>query len=159
MLVGEAPGKEEAATGRPFVGPAGKVLGALLDRLAIPRRDIWITNTYKIRPVSEGSRGEVNRAPRSGEIKQHRWILDREIQIIRPKVIVALGAVAASALIGQNFRVKENRGRWFPGPDGSRVMATYHPSYLLRLRGPDYEAARDEMLADLSKAWGEAKGA
>lgn len=153
MLVGEAPGREEAESGHPFVGTAGKVLSALLNRLAIPRETIWITNTYKIRPVTERGPNRVNRAPRPSEVKAHRWILDREIEIIRPRVIVCLGSVAASALIHPNFRVTEDRGCWFDGPNGSRIMATFHPSYLLRLRGPDYETARDAMMADLSKAW------
>lgn len=156
MLVGEAPGREEAESGRPFVGAAGKVLSALLNRLAIPREKIWITNTYKIRPVAERGPNLVNRPPRPSEVKAHRWILDREIEIIRPHVIVCLGSVAATALIHPNFRVKADHGCWFDGPHGSKIMATYHPSYLLRLRGPDYETARDEMMADLSKAWGEA---
>ena len=157
MLVGEAPGREEAASGHPFVGPAGKVLGALLDRLGIPRPEIWITNTYKIRPISQTESGTANRPPRVSEVAAHRWILEREIRLVRPRVIVCLGAIAASALIHPGFRVKENRGVWFPGPEGSRIRATYHPSYLLRLRGPDYEIARDELLADLGRAWGEAR--
>lgn len=157
MLVGEAPGREEAASGHPFVGPAGKVLTSMLDRLSIPRPRIWITNTYKIRPFIESDRGGVNRPPRASEIKAHRWILDREIELVHPRVIVCLGAVAAKALLGPDFRLKEERGCWHPGPHGSRVLATFHPSYLTRLRGVEYEEARDAMLADLSKAWGEAQ--
>ena len=124
--------------------------------LGIPRQDIWITNTVKTRPVVPPGLGRENRPPRAGEIAAHRAILDQEIQIIRPRVVVCLGAVAASALIHRDFKMRQERGQWFPGPEGARAMATYHPSYLLRLRGPDYEAARDEMAADLSKAWAEA---
>jgi DNA polymerase len=157
MLVGEAPGKSEVRARRPFVGPAGEVLNRMLDLLAIPRSDQWVTNTVKLRPTAPGVRGEVNRPPSPEEVTAFRSILDREIAIIRPAVIVCLGAVAASALIHPAFKVRQERGTWFTGPNGSRVIATYHPSYLLRLRGPAYEVLRDEMLADLATAWAEVK--
>jgi DNA polymerase len=117
---------------------------------------LWITNVVKIRPTAMGVGGEVNRAPLAGEVAAYRDILDREISIIRPQVILCLGAVAASALIHPNFRIRDERGRWFPSTVGGKIGATYHPSYLLRLRGPEYESARDQMLADLSTAWGDA---
>ncbi len=156
MLVGEAPGKEEVAANRPFVGPAGKALNRLLETLGIPRERLWITNLVKIRPTVETGRGRSNRPPRVGEIAAHQGILREEIRIIRPKVILCLGATAASALIHPNFRISEERGRQFPGLWNSILKATYHPSYLLRLRGPDYEAVRDAMAADLLNAWAEA---
>jgi uracil-DNA glycosylase family 4 len=156
MLVGEAPGEAEVKAGRPFVGAAGTVLNQMLDRLAIPRNKLWITNVVKIRPTAEGQRGEVNRAPTTSEVATYRSILDEEIAIVRPRVIVGLGAIAGSALIHPNFRVQSERGQWYPGPHGTRATATYHPAYLLRRRGPGYESARDEMLADLARAWGEA---
>jgi uracil-DNA glycosylase family 4 len=158
MLVGEAPGSAEAEAHRPFVGPAGLVLNRLLDRLSIPRSALWITNVVKIRPVAEGLRTKVNRPPTATEIATFQAILDEEISLIRPRVIVCLGSVAASTLIHPSFRVVSERGEWHPGPFGARVMATYHPAYLLRRRGPGYESARDEMLADLSRAWAEALG-
>jgi DNA polymerase len=158
MLVGEAPGKSEVEAHRPFVGQAGLVLSRMLDELAILRHQIWITNTVKIRPVAPGVVGEVNRAPTASEVAAFGEILEDEIGIIRPRVILCLGAVAASALIHPNFRIVSERGRWFPGPGDTRLMATYHPAYLLRRRGPAYEAARDEMLSDLSRAWAEALG-
>ncbi len=158
MLVGEAPGKAEVAAGRPFVGPAGEILNRLLDRLAIPRSALWITNAVKRRPIVAGAREEVNRAPTPAEIAAFRPILLDEIRIVRPRVVLCLGAVAASALIHPQFRISQERGRWFPGPAGTRLTATYHPSYLLRRRGADYEAARDATLADLGRAWGEAVG-
>ena len=156
MLVGEAPGKEEVETKRPFQGPAGKVLDRLLELVGIPREQLWITNVVKIRPFVETGGKKVNRPPRADEIAAHIGILREEIRIIRPKVILCLGATAASALIHPNFRIGEERGRWFPGPGESLLAATYHPSYLLRLRGPDYESIRDAMAADLLRAWGEA---
>jgi uracil-DNA glycosylase family 4 len=157
MLVGEAPGEAEVAAQRPFVGPAGKVLDRLLARLSIPRDALWITNVVKLRPVLESGENRINRPPRVGEVQAFRGILDREIAIIRPAVILGLGATAAAALAEPNLRIRDVRGHWFPGPGGARVLVTYHPSYLLRLRGPDYEAARDAMLADLALAWGEAQ--
>ncbi|HEX5415992.1 MAG TPA: uracil-DNA glycosylase [Chloroflexota bacterium] len=157
MLVGEAPGQVEVERGRPFQGPAGRVLDELLDRLAIPRSELYITNVVKIRPYVENGRNRVNRPPRAGEVHAFSWILDREIAIVRPRVIVCLGAVAANALIHPKFALKQDRGRWFEGPEGARILATYHPSYLLRLRGPDYEVARDATAADLAKAWAAAQ--
>jgi len=157
MLVGEAPGKEEVMANRPFQGPAGKVLNRLLERSSIPRDQLWITNVVKIRPVVDTGRGPVNRPPRASEVAAHQGILREEIRIIGPKVILCLGATAASALIHPNFRIGEERGRWFSGPEGSRLMATYHPSYLLRLRGAEYESARDAMAADLLRAWAAAE--
>lgn len=157
MLVGEAPGKVEVERGRPFQGPAGRVLDGLLDRLAIPRSELYITNVVKIRPYVDNRRNRVNRPPRAGEVRAFSWILHREIAIVRPRVIVCLGAVAANTLIHPKFALKQNRGCWFEGPEGARILATYHPSYLLHLRGPDYEVARDAMAADLSKAWSAAR--
>jgi DNA polymerase len=157
MLVGEAPGKVEVERGRPFQGPAGRVLDELLDRLAIPRQDLYVTNVVKIRPYVENGQNKVNRAPRASEVRAFVWILQRELAIVRPRVVVALGAVAANALIHPKFALKQDRGCWFDGPEGSRILATYHPSYLLRLRGPDYEAARDAMASDLSNAWAAAQ--
>lgn len=157
MLVGEAPGKVEVERGRPFQGPAGRVLDELLDRLAIPRQDLYITNVVKIRPYVENCHNKANRPPRAGEVRAFGWILHREVAIVRPRVIVCLGAVAANALIQPKFALKQNRGCWYEGPEGARILATFHPSYLLRLRGPDYETARDHVAADLSKAWAAAK--
>jgi DNA polymerase len=158
MIVGEAPGKSEVEAHRPFVGQAGLVLNRMLDELAIPRQQLWITNTVKIRPVAPGVASEVNRAPTASEVTAFRAILDEEIEIIQPRVILCLGAVAASALIHPSFRIVSERGLWFPGPGDSRLLATYHPAYLLRQRGPGYEVARDQMLADLSRVWAEALG-
>jgi len=157
MLVGEAPGKEEAVAGRPFVGAAGIGLNTLLERLNIPRADLWITNVVKTRPVRQGRRGEVNRAPTAREIARDKDVVDAEISIVSPRVIVCLGAVAATTLIHPNFRMGDEHGCWFPGPSGARLMATYHPAYLLRLQGLDYETVRDAVLADLARAWGEAQ--
>ena len=157
MLVGEAPGKVEVERGRPFQGPAGRVLDELLDRLAIPRQDLYITNVVKIRPYVENGRDKVNRPPWQSEVRAFVWIVHRELAIVRPRAVVCLGAVAANALIHPKFALKQDRGRWYDGPEGTRILATFHPSYLLRLRGSDYETARDEMAADLSKAWSAAR--
>ena len=158
MLVGEAPGQEEVTVGKPFQGPAGKALDRLLELVEIPRQELWVTNLVKTRPFVETRRDRVNRPPSADEVAAHVGILREEIRIIRPKVILCLGVTAASALIHQNFKVGEERGRWFPGPEQSLLTATYHPSYLLRLRGPNYEAVRDAMAADLLRAWSTAIG-
>ena len=132
VLVGEAPGMQEAKTGRPFVGPAGHLLDRELERAGIQRSEIYITNAVKCRPTQAGPRGVKNRQPSSDEIIEWRDVLYRELEIVSPVVTAALGRIAASVLIGPKFEITKLRGQWFEGKDERRLIATYHPSYLLR---------------------------
>lgn len=163
MLVGEAPGQEEARQGRPFVGRAGRLLDQALAAAGIPRAAVWITNVVKVRPVARGDRGARNRAPTVAEVRFWLPYLEEEIALVRPRAILCLGATAARALLGREVTLNRNRGRWRPGAGGAQIGVTYHPAYLVRLRAVDpaaYARATDELAADLAAArevaWGAA---
>lgn len=146
MLVGEQPGDQEDLAGRPFIGPAGKLLDQALAQAGLDRSALYVTNTvkhFKFEP-----RGKVRLHKRADPDEQQacRPWLDAEITQLRPELILCLGAVAASAILGRGFRLTEERGKWFARADGTPVMATLHPAYLLRL--PD-AAARERGFADL----------
>lgn len=145
MIIGQGPGEQEARAGRPFVGPSGEVLNAALDIAGINRTNVWITNTIKHWATNVNERGrKVNRDPKAGEVAACRIWLDSELTIVQPKILVCIGRPAAQALIDKKFKITEQRGQWFTGPNGEDVIATFHPSYLLRLKANDvaaYEAA------------------
>lgn len=133
VLVGEAPGADEEKQGRPFVGRAGKLLDEALEKAGLERADIWITNVVKIRPSEPGANGRRrNRPPTSEERAVFRPWLERELRIIAPDSVVCMGATAASALLGRNVKITQERGHWLDGPAGTRLLTTYHPAYLLR---------------------------
>ncbi|MBI2906182.1 MAG: uracil-DNA glycosylase [Chloroflexi bacterium] len=134
-VVGEAPGAEEEAAGRPFVGFAGRLLDRLLREVLVLREELWITNLVKWRPVDERDGGRRTRAPRAGEAKLARAWLESELQIIRPCLILCLGNHAARALISPTFQVAADHGRWHAGPFGAQIMATFHPAYAGRFGG------------------------
>ena len=133
MLIGEAPGMEEERLGEPFVGKAGELLDKVLTAMGLKRRDVYISNIVKYRPkTGEGSQGSGNRKPTAREMEVCLPIVRREISIIRPKVIVALGGTAIGGLIGDaDARITQLRGK-FLRCQGVPVMPTFHPSYLLR---------------------------
>lgn len=132
VLVGEAPGAQEDRLGRPFVGAAGQLLDQELQLAGIPRDGVYITNIVKCRPTVYVEGRKTNRSPTAREVATWRDVLMRELEIISPAVILCLGAVAASVLIHPGFAMKAERGQWFDGPLGMRVMATFHPAFLLR---------------------------
>src|SRR2546429_7060678 len=134
MFIGEAPGVEEDAQGEPFVGRAGQLLTKIIKAMGCAREDVYIANILKCRPdVPAGSFG--NRAPTPREMQACRPYLMEQIGIIRPKVIVALGAVAVEGLLGTRSPMRELRGRW-NSFNGTPLMITYHPAYLLRNQSP-----------------------
>ncbi len=159
MVVGEGPGEVEDRTGRPFQGPAGQLFDRALAKAGIDRALLWVTNTVKSRAADPVGRRLKNRPPRMDEIDACRPWLDAEIDIIRPRVIVCLGASAAKGLIDRKFKIGEQRSQWFPGPHGSAVLATYHPSYPLRLQGEAFERVFGIIVEDLARAWERAVGA
>lgn len=152
MLVGEGPGQVEDRVGRPFVGPAGKLLSRALTEAGIDRSEVWLTNVVKSRPAESVGGRLRNRPPRPDEIEACRPWLDAELTIVRPAVVVCLGASAANGLIHPGFRIGEERGRWFPGPFGTVALATYHPSYPLHLTGPSFDRVLAIIVGDLSRA-------
>jgi DNA polymerase len=134
MLIGEQPGDQEDLTGRPFVGPAGKVLDRALEAAGIERTQIYITNAVKHFKNEPRGKRRLHKKPDTGEIEACRWWLDNELEIIQPAVAVALGATAARALMQKALAINANRGRLVALPGGGKGLITVHPSYLLRLQ-------------------------
>lgn len=137
MLVGEAPGPQEDRDGRPFVGRSGRLLDEVLGQLGIERERLWISNLVKVWPNVRKGRSLRTRPPRAAEKKASRPFFDREVALIAPRVLLAIGGTAASGLLGRKVALGEIRGRWQDGPGGIPTLVTYHPSYLLRLDGMD----------------------
>jgi DNA polymerase len=151
MLVGEQPGDEEDLSGRPFVGPAGRLLDHALAAAGIDRSRLYVTNAVKHFKWQLRGKRRLHKTPAQREIEAcHPW-LEREIAVLRPRVIVCLGATAAQALLGAHFRVSTMRGRFVRSPHAGHVFATLHPSALLRLRDREArEAAFVQLVEDLS---------
>ena len=154
MLIGQGPGEQEAKRGRPFIGPAGKMLDQALGAANIDRGKLWITNAIKHWSTTRNERGTlVNRAPKVGEINACRVWWENEVAIIKPQILVCIGGPAAQAVIDKKFQITKQRGQWFAGPNGEAVIATLHPSYLIRLQAVDqaaFERAWQQVTDDLN---------
>ena len=151
-FVGEQPGDQEDQAGKPFVGPAGKLLDSALAKAGIDRKKVYVTNAVKHFKWEPRGKRRIHRKPNAAEIAACRPWLDSEIASIRPKVIVCLGATAAQALLGKDFRVTQHRGEFIESTLAPYVAATVHPSSILR--APDENARHEEMarfIADLKK--------
>jgi len=134
MLVGEQPGDQEDRMGRPFVGPAGRLLDQALAEAEIERSEVYVTNVvkhFKWAPAERGKR-RIHKKPRYSEIQACRPWLDAELERVKPEVLVCLGASAAQALLGKDFRVSRQRGQLIQSPLAPHVIATVHPSSILR---------------------------
>lgn len=145
MLVGEQPGDREDLAGHPFVGPAGLMLDRALEQAGIDRSEVFVTNVvkhFKWEPAERGKR-RIHKKPRGSEIAACRAWLDAELEAVHPEVVVCLGATAAQALLGKNFSVMRQRGQWVESGLAPHVLATVHPSSLLR--APDDETRHREM--------------
>jgi len=149
LLVGEGPGETEDLMGRPFVGRAGQLLEKMLESIGFAREDVYICNTVKCRPTSPGERGPKNRAPDPTEMANCRPYLDEQIEIIRPRVILALGAPAAKSFLGRDFQITKQRGCWYTGPHGIDLMVTFHPAYVLRQTGGELTQVKRLVWNDL----------
>ena len=150
MLVGEQPGDQEDRQGHPFVGPSGKLLDTALEEAGIDRNRVYITNSvkhFKFVVIERGRR--LHKKPSAGEIRACNPWLQEEIRLLKPRVIVALGATAAQALLGKQFRVTQDRGKPVASEKAEAVFATVHPSAVLRARDQDREQARDEFFRDI----------
>lgn len=146
MMVGEQPGDQEDRLGHPFVGPAGQILDRALGDAGLDRKAIYVTNTVKHFKHEMRGKRRLHKRPNQDEIRKCRWWLDKEIAIVRPKLIVALGATAAQALTGRKLTLTRERGRPLTLWDGQQGMLTVHPSSILRM--PD-ETARHEAFEGL----------
>jgi DNA polymerase len=132
MLVGEQPGDEEDRSGRPFVGPAGKVLDSALREAGLPREELYITNAVKAFRFEERGKRRIHQTPRSREINICRPWLNAEIAAGQPAAIVCLGATAAESLLGRKVKISQERGRLQPHHSAGQLCVTYHPSAVLR---------------------------
>ncbi len=143
MLVGEQPGDREDVEGAPFVGPAGKLLDRALEEAGIDRRKVHVTNAVKHFKWTPRGKRRIHKRPGAEEIRACRPWLDAEMEVVKPRVLVALGATAAQALLGRQFRLTEHRGEFVESPLAPLVTATVHPSSILR--APD-DASRHQAM-------------
>jgi len=137
MLVGEQPGDQEDKQGRPFVGPAGRVLAEALADTGIDRKDVFITNAVKHFKWEPRGKRRLHKRPNTHEIQQCRWWLDLERNLVKPEIVVALGVTALHSLYGKGIPVSKVRGRVIEMLDETRMLATVHPSYILRIQDDD----------------------
>jgi uracil-DNA glycosylase family protein len=153
MFVGEQPGDQEDLAGRPFVGPSGRLLDSALEQAGIDRKEAYLTNAvkhFKWVPSERGKR-RIHKTPNSYEMRAcHPW-LEAEIEVVKPRVIVALGATAAKAVFGPTVKVLANRGRVLTTPLAEAGFTTVHPSAVLRAPGEQRAAAEKAFFADLKK--------
>jgi uracil-DNA glycosylase len=150
MLVGEQPGDREDIEGRPFVGPAGRVLDTALEQAGIDRSRVYVTNVVKHFKWRPRGKRRIHQKPNMEEIAACRPWLDAELERVKPRVLVCLGATAAQALLGRQFRVSRQRGEFVDSPLAERVTATVHPSSILRTDDDSREAAMADLVKDLS---------
>ena len=139
-FVGEQPGDQEDVQGRPFVGPAGQLFDRGLEQAMINRAACYVTNAVKHFKFEERGKRRIHQKPTTGEVKHYRWWLVKELELVRPKIVVALGGTAVLALTGKALAITRSRGPFDFG--GQAGFITVHPSYLLRL--PDEESRRRE---------------
>jgi uracil-DNA glycosylase len=152
MMVGEQPGNDEDLAGKPFVGPAGRVLDRALETAGIARSDVYVTNVVKHFKWEPKGKRRIHAKPNHLEISACLPWLEAELDIVKPVALVCLGATAAQALLGPKFRVTKQRGEWVAARWAPRMMATVHPSAILR--APDDDARHAEMerfVADLKR--------
>jgi DNA polymerase len=153
MLVGEQPGDKEDLAGRPFVGPAGRVLDQALEAAGIPRAEVFVTNAVKHFKHEMRGKRRLHKRPNAYEIERCKIWLDLERRIVKPTAIVALGATAARSLFGRPVTIAKLRGRMVELPDGSAAFVTIHPSFLLRIQDDaDKEREYRNFVADLRPA-------
>jgi probable DNA metabolism protein len=154
MLVGEQPGDQEDIAGRPFVGPAGQMLDKALAEAGVPRDRAYVTNAVKHFKHELRGKRRIHQTPTTGEVSACRWWLDAERRLVRPRVILALGATAAMAVFGKATPIAAHRGKALQLADQSQGLVTYHPSFLLRIPDPTAKAkAYAALVEDLSLAW------
>jgi DNA polymerase len=153
VLVGEQPGNDEDLAGKPFVGPAGRLLDQALAEAGIERSQTYVTNVVKHFKWEPKGKRRIHKKPGAREIAACRPWLDAELAVLQPKLLVCLGATAAQALLGNKFKVRQQRGQWVESPLAPSVMATVHPSSILRaIKDEDRRAQMKAFVADLKKA-------
>ena len=150
MFVGEQPGDEEDVAGHPFVGPAGRLFDKALVEAGIARDKAYVTNVVKHFKWKPRGKRRIHEKPRASEIRACEPWLAAELEVVRPRILVCLGATAAQALLGKDFRVTQMRGQWLQSGHAERTLATVHPSSILRAPDADARAAQyEEFVKDL----------
>ena len=149
MLIGEQPGAQEDLAGKPFVGPAGKLLRTALTAAGVDYRDLYVTNTVKHFKFERRGKARLHKRATASEQTACRPWLAAELLRVQPSLVLALGAMAAQTLFGGDFRLTAERGQWKRLSGGRRAMATWHPSALLRMPSPGREQAHQEFFADI----------
>ena len=150
LLIGEQPGNEEDLQGRPFVGPAGRLLDEALEAAGIDRRLTYVTNVVKHFKWEPRGKRRIHKKPNTTEIEACRPWIEAEIAVVKPKIIVCLGATAAQTLLGKEFRVSTQRGQPIPSTLAPFVMATVHPSSILRADEESRQIEFERFVADLT---------
>jgi uracil-DNA glycosylase family protein len=148
MFVGEQPGDQEDRQGAPFVGPAGALLDKALEDAGIPRADVYVTNAVKHFKWEPRGKRRIHKKPRISEMKACRPWLEAELRAVKPVVVVCLGSTAAQSVFGPQFKLMQNRGQVLPSNLAERVVATIHPSAVLRAPDPEGRRAAYEMLVE-----------
>ena len=153
MLVGEQPGDKEDLAGKPFVGPAGRILDSALADAGIPRKETFVTNAVKHFKFEPRGKRRLHKRPNAYEIERCKWWQERERAIVRPQLVVALGATAARSLMGRVVTITRARGQALTLADGTQLLVTIHPSALLRIREEaEKHAAYAAFVKDLKSA-------
>jgi len=153
MLIGEQPGNDEDLDGHPFVGPAGRVLDKALQEAGIDRKEVFVTNAVKHFKHEMRGKRRLHKRPDPGEIEACRWWQHIERELVKPKLMVALGATAARSVFERVITINKVRGEVIPVADGGRALVTIHPSYLLRIQEErDKRAEYVRFVADLRTA-------
>jgi uracil-DNA glycosylase len=153
MLVGEQPGDKEDLAGKPFVGPAGRILDQALEQAGVARREVFVTNAVKHFKHEQRGKRRLHKKPNNYEIDRCKWWLNGELAIVRPAAVVALGASAARSLLGRPITIGSVRGQALKLEDGTVVFVTIHPSWLLRIRDDaDKQREYRALVADLRRA-------
>jgi uracil-DNA glycosylase len=150
MIVGEGPSEADDASGHPFSGPSGRLLESWLEALGLDRERVWLTNVVRCRAAQLDGARLRNRPPRSAEVHACRLWMDAECALVRPRLVLCVGATAARALVGREFKMTRDRGRWLSLADGTPALATYNPAYVLRLEDTAREEAESQVDTDLA---------
>lgn len=153
VLVGEGPGENEDKLGRPFVGRAGQLLDKALADAGLQRSQVYITNTVKCRAADWSTGRPVNRPPTEEETTACRQWLVPQLGLIKPKVILCIGAPSAKNLIKRNFQITKERGLYFPSEFAKTAIATLHPAYILRQANISGDGGYSLLVSDIKKAW------
>jgi uracil-DNA glycosylase len=152
VFVGEQPGDVEDREGHPFVGPAGRLLDSMLQECGIDRDTVYVTNAVKHFKWEPRGKRRLHAKPSAREMAACRPWLDAELRVVKPKLVVCLGATAAQQLMGLKFRITRERGKVIAGPNALSILTTYHPSAVLRAPDDQRAKMREEVLADLKRA-------